>query len=158
MKITHDNIQLCADCLQVAVNGDYSGLDYYYGELAEVKAATIDEGLAKLQENGHLSMFFQEDQTTLWCSACSEYMLENEALPVLNPGCEDCPDIRDQAGCCGCGEPASVPSCRHCGSTDLSDLGTGYEEFSREDCDCCGTQLAGARYRFAILGEDKPCP
>lgn len=29
----------------------------------------------------------------------------------------------------------------------------GYNEFSARPCDCCGSQLAGARTRFAILGE-----
>ena len=31
--------------------------------------------------------------------------------------------------------------------------GTGEVDFSLIICDCCETQLAGARFRFAILGE-----
>ena len=32
-----------------------------------------------------------------------------------------------------------------------SESGDGVEEFSRRDCDCCGTALAGSRDRFALF-------
>ncbi|MFZ3014379.1 MAG: hypothetical protein WA045_11805, partial [Nitrospira sp.] len=40
----------------------------------------------------------------------------------------------------------------------LNDHGYGEQEFSRESCDCCGSNLAGSRHRFAILGEDDEVP
>ena len=35
-----------------------------------------------------------------------------------------------------------------------SETGLGIEEFSISRCDCCGSKLYGARYRFAVLGSD----
>jgi hypothetical protein len=32
-----------------------------------------------------------------------------------------------------------------------SETGEGCEEFSRRQCDCCGSPLAGSRHRFAVL-------
>lgn len=32
-----------------------------------------------------------------------------------------------------------------------SETGEGIEEFSRRDCDICGCDLAGTRYRYALL-------
>lgn len=62
MEIIRDDIQLCTDCLFVAVNGDYSGIDEHYGkgehpgrgelrEGAKERAAEIDAGLARLGPN-----------------------------------------------------------------------------------------------------------
>lgn len=59
MEIKRDGIQLCTDCLFVAVNGDYTGIDEHYGrglapgrgglrEGAVERAAEIDAGLARL--------------------------------------------------------------------------------------------------------------
>jgi hypothetical protein len=33
------------------------------------------------------------------------------------------------------------------------ETGEGIDEFSHHGCDCCGTDLAGTFYRFAILGD-----
>jgi hypothetical protein len=49
MRIKHDNLLLCADCLQAAVNDDYTGLDYALaGHDADARAETIREGLRAL--------------------------------------------------------------------------------------------------------------
>jgi hypothetical protein len=40
----------------------------------------------------------------------------------------------------------------HLVSDNDSETGEGIEEFSRRVCDCCGTGLAGRRYRMALLG------
>lgn len=40
--------------------------------------------------------------------------------------------------------PALVPAFDH-------EHGDGHDEFSHAPCDCCGTGLAGARWRFATL-------
>jgi hypothetical protein len=37
-----------------------------------------------------------------------------------------------------------------------SETNEGIEEFSRRQCDACGTRLGGSRDRFAILGEESP--
>ena len=62
MKIIRDDLWFCQDCLIVAVNGDYSGIDWHYGrglspgrgelrEGAKERAAEIDAGLAGLGPN-----------------------------------------------------------------------------------------------------------
>jgi hypothetical protein len=62
MDIIVDDLQLCDDCLFVAVNGDYSGIDEHYGkglspgrgglrEGAVERAAEVDAGLARLGPN-----------------------------------------------------------------------------------------------------------
>ena len=43
MQVIQDNLWLCIDCLQAAVNDDYTGLDYSYSEpeaSAEMKSDT----------------------------------------------------------------------------------------------------------------------
>jgi len=58
MNIIRDGIQLCEDCLIVAVNGDYSGFDYQMngrGPEEEAKRdariAEVDAGLTRLGPN-----------------------------------------------------------------------------------------------------------
>ena len=49
MMVIIENLAFCEDCTMVAVNGDYTGLDYHYsGDEAEKKAKEIDAGLAAL--------------------------------------------------------------------------------------------------------------
>lgn len=55
MKINVENLALCQDCTIVAVNGDYSSLDYHYNEQEAAERVTaIDTGLDKLSKLGHL--------------------------------------------------------------------------------------------------------
>ena len=35
-------------------------------------------------------------------------------------------------------------------SPDFDSEENGYDEFSWEPCDCCGTHLGGSRYRYAL--------
>lgn len=52
MHVTQDNLWLCADCLQTAVNDDYSGLDYYYSEPESTRRMkAIKVGLGELGPN-----------------------------------------------------------------------------------------------------------
>ena len=52
MRVIQDDLWLCSDCLFVAVNGDYSGLDYYYTpEDAVSRRAAVDAGLSKLGQH-----------------------------------------------------------------------------------------------------------
>ena len=88
MKVKIENLAFCTDCTMVAVNGDYTGLDYHYSvDEAEKRAQEINDGLAAL--GGHI--------------------------------CYD--DNRDS------------------------------DEFSTRRCDCCGSNLAGKRDYFIVLGE-----
>jgi len=49
MQIIRDEIQLCADCMIAAVNGDFTGLDYHYGaSKAAERMEAITVGLDKL--------------------------------------------------------------------------------------------------------------
>jgi len=49
MKVIRDGLLLCGECLQAAVNGDYSCLDYYYDEAeADSRMAEIQKGLDRL--------------------------------------------------------------------------------------------------------------
>jgi hypothetical protein len=49
MKIAHRDIWLCVDCMQAAVNGDLSGLDYHYSKMeAKARARDIEYGLKEL--------------------------------------------------------------------------------------------------------------
>jgi len=41
----------------------------------------------------------------------------------------------------------------HLVSDNDSETGEGIEEFSRRVCDCCGTGLAGRRYRMVLLSK-----
>ena len=46
MKLIDDNFMVCADCIQVIANGDYSGLDYYYShDAAAARVIEIDNGI-----------------------------------------------------------------------------------------------------------------
>lgn len=58
-----NDLWLCSDCLFVAVNGDYSGLQYYYsgGEL-DARIAGIDAGLDAL--GPHLVPDFDSEEGT----------------------------------------------------------------------------------------------
>ncbi len=51
MQIVRDDVWLCGDCRSIAVNGDYSGLDYHFGndeDARDKRAAEIDAGLERL--------------------------------------------------------------------------------------------------------------
>ncbi len=53
MQVLTDNLWLCSDCLLAAVNGDYSGLEYYYPSPEQVhdRKQTITNGLQALGAN-----------------------------------------------------------------------------------------------------------
>lgn len=52
-EIVSDSVYVCADCIMVIANGDYSGLDV--DDNADDRAAEIDAGLDKLTESGHVA-------------------------------------------------------------------------------------------------------
>ena len=49
IAVIQDDLWLCSECLQAAVNNDYTGLDYHYGPVeAEKRMEEIQAGLSRL--------------------------------------------------------------------------------------------------------------
>ncbi|UCV26746.1 hypothetical protein [Ferribacterium limneticum] len=135
MRIIAEDIWLCQDCLMVAVNGDYTGLDYYLTpEQAARRVKEIDAGLAKLP---HLVPDFNLDEEEWECLDCGK-----RAKLI------DCPLRPDPDG-----DGGLVHSCPDCAFTELRRREEGFKEFSWNHCGCCGSHDAGSRHRFAQLGE-----
>jgi len=137
MNIIRD-IWLCSDCMPVAVNGDYDHLDYHYSEReANQLMKVINHGLAQLP--GLVPDFGGEDPEHHECRDCG---FKADFLDFKLVG--DDPDYMYRV-------------CPECDSDDVraAMFDNGEEEFSRRDCDCCGTHLAGSRFRFAqLINED----
>lgn len=130
MRLLRD-IWLCEDCTAVAVNGDYSGLDYYLSEKqAARKAAEIDAGLDNLP--GLTPDWNEETEYTCSCG----FIGTHDQLEGVARGDDD--DFEFEYVCPECGD-------------DVSEREHGEREFTRYDCDCCGTDLAGRRMRFACV-------
>jgi ribosomal protein L37AE/L43A len=122
---------LCLDCTEVAV-GD-ANLDYHYSP--EEAQARLDLIEANMPPN--LVADWRDEQE--WeCTDCGWIGIE-----------EDCPTVQDPDG-----EGGTIFVCPSCNSEDLRRREHGYDEFSREECECCGTHLAGSRYRFVQLLSD----
>lgn len=131
MEIIRD-IWLCSDCMPVAVNGDYSHLDYAYEpKAAERLAREIDAGLDALP--GLVPDFGSDD---LECDDCGYTHFASRFRYI------DYPEHRQHI-------------CPQCESEEISERESGEEEFSWRDCDCCGTDLGGSRFRFAQLIRDE---
>lgn len=80
MRIAQDDLQLCEDCTIAAVNGDFTGLDYSYGEPeATERMREIEIGLEKLglylvpnydsEDNTGIEEF-----STLACDCCGTHL------------------------------------------------------------------------------------
>jgi len=136
VKIIKD-LWLCTDCVQIAVNDDASGLDYYYEpDEAARRLREIEAGLEALPG---LTPDDQDGQ--MECRECGHISEEGDFLTVVeNEGTDD---------------EESFRSCPACHSYDTEPRDSGTEEFSRRECDCCGTDLAGSRMRFAQLIEEE---
>jgi phage FluMu protein Com len=134
MKPSGHEFWLCQDCVQVAVNGDYSGIDYYAKNEAEASDIVhrIDKGLAALGPN-LVPDFWDSSEPRYRCEDCDhEFDLA------------DAQRVEDEDGyiCIACPE---------CKSLDTNERDYGEEEFSYRECDCCGEDLAGYRFRFTTL-------
>lgn len=124
MEIVRDGIQLCDDCLIIAVNGDYTGLDYHYGSNWRCLTCTR-EGTGRAPSH---------------CPFCT-----SEADSDHGPRSKADDRMAEiNAGFAKLG-PNLVPNFD-------SEAGTGISEFSSTPCGCCSTRLAGGRHEFAILG------
>lgn len=126
MKVIQTDLWLCTDCSMAAINDDYTGLDYYYPEPRSSQIKTlIEKGLERLGVG---------------------------LVPDWNDQLEwDCPLCKWQGS-----EPEFVenePVCPCCHCNDLTERAHGEEAFSYEPCECCGSNHAGQRYRFAIIGD-----
>lgn len=75
MIVIDDDVWLCEDCTQGAVNDEYSGLSYYLNE--EEANARMEEIKAGLNDLGpHLSSGNEEDEefSTRQCDCCHEHL------------------------------------------------------------------------------------
>ena len=125
MKIIRDGLWLCQDCMIIAVNGDYTGLDYSYG--SRWKCLTCArEGTGRAP------------------GGCPSCLSEHDA----NHGPHSCADLRMAE--INAGFERLGP---HLVSDWDSETDEGIHEFSWGRCDCCNTHLGGSRHRFSILGE-----
>lgn len=122
-----DEHWLCSDCTMAAANNDYTGLDYHFlPKEATERQKEIQEGLEKLGPNLVCDSNLDADPCDLHPrDAWVEAVVAGDTDEIWARWAED-----------------------HC------DIPTGYDEFSRGPCDCCGTTLAGSRTRFATLGEE----
>ena len=132
MKIIRD-LWLCEDCAQIALNGDASSLDYYYEpDEADRRLLEIEAGLEALP-----GLVPDDRDDEMECRECGHISEEGDFLSVVeNEGTDD---------------EGSFRSCPACHSYDTEPRDSGTEEFSLHECDCCGTDLAGRRMRFAQL-------
>lgn len=74
MHVLNDDLFLCSDCTQAAVNDDYSGISYHYTRELDVdqRIVEIKAGLEKL--GPHLHPGDQEDEySTRQCDCCGDY-------------------------------------------------------------------------------------
>lgn len=60
-KVVHDDLWFCDDCLFANVNGDFSGLDYHYGNGADARQAKIVAGMDYLSRAGHIVPDFDSE-------------------------------------------------------------------------------------------------
>lgn len=128
---------LCDDCMIAEVNGDYSGLDYSYGEReAEQREREINEGLHDLHKQGGLwpDDFDSSDPDSLQreCRACG-HIGHDADFPEAT--------IDDEV----------EHLCPKCGSDNTVERDDGRASFSWQQCDCCGSTLGGSRTRFALF-------
>lgn len=130
------NIWLCEDCTFASETGDFTSLDDHYDEAeAKQRMRDIERGLDALPG---LVSDFRDDVNEYECSNCSHIAEEDKF--------ETYKDFN--------GETWRV--CPWCNDDDSARLRErGIEEFSRSECDCCGTYLAGTRMRFAQLIEQQ---
>ncbi len=109
MAIERDEIELCTECMIVAVNGDYQAIDEYHGrgehpgrgELrdgAKERAAVIDAGLAKLGPNLVPSFDSEtgkgiEEFSTWPCECCGSALAgSRHQFATLGEACRSHPD------------------------------------------------------------------
>lgn len=80
MEIIHDDLWFCQDCLVIAVNGDYTGLDDY--DNAGERMAEINAGFERLTEEWgpHLAPNFDSetedgirDFSSRSCDCCGDW-------------------------------------------------------------------------------------
>lgn len=79
MKVIQDAIWLCSDCVQAAVNDDYTGLQYIGEGHAERRKREIQEGLSKF--GPHLVPDFNSETldginsfSKVYCDCCGDHL------------------------------------------------------------------------------------
>lgn len=135
MRVIRD-IWVCGECLQAAVNGDLSSLDYHYNEKeAKRREQEICAGLEALP-----GLCADDGDDQLECRDCGYIHSRDHFIPF---------ETEYE------GEISKEYQCPECHSIETRQRESGHDEFSRSDCDCCGTDLAGDRYRMAQLLPDE---
>ena len=128
MNITVTDLWLCDDCTQAAVNGDLTSLDYHCSpDEADERVHEIASGLERLGPNLVIDISDPDEDP------CNTFTRSEWVKEVQDDNTDESWE-----------DWAAAMRDKH---------GTGWEEFSTETCDCCGSNLAGARTRFAILGD-----
>lgn len=137
MQVVAEDLYLCVDCMYFAETGDATHFDGAYEEPeASLRLERVEASLRRL--GPHLVADYDLDERWYECCDCYERCRESEIKKFLDTEYKEW-----------------IQVCPHCGEHDtLTERDCGYEEFSRRECDCCGSRLAGERYRFAILGEE----
>lgn len=137
--ITRD-IWLCVDCMVLRETGDATSFDYHYsggddpaGEACQ-RLADCEQGLERLGP-GLVSDNTENDGDCRECRTCGHIHDAASFTKVEETDDED-----------------EFHICPACGSFETSERDSGREEFSRRGCDCCYTNLAGSRHRYALLG------
>lgn len=124
-------IWFCSDCMHFHETGDATSFDWNYCEdEAEDRLTECEAGLDSLAKEGN---FFNDscDESTHQCVFCGFVIDSNEVVAT--------------------GEDLDEHICPSCGKDGLQQRSSGYDEFSRQDCDACGTDLAGSRHRYQLL-------
>jgi len=99
MRVIRDEIKLCTDCMIIAVNADYSGLQYYLdGDKLDAKIDQINAGLDKLGPN--LVMSFDPDFQYDFIIELANDARRELGLPERTNGIDEF-DTWNACECCG---------------------------------------------------------
>lgn len=139
-KIDFENqieLWLCDDCVVIEVNDDATSFDYYYSpKEAKRRLKAVQEGLTSLWEQGRLACD-DSPEPQMECRDCWHVGLDT-TFELKEEGEEE-------------GWVVLCRVCPKCGSTDTQERDAGREEFGTWPCDCCGSELAGQRTRYALF-------
>ena len=133
---------ICEDCMVLEETGDATGFDYHYSEPeASQRLKAVEDGWARLREQGRVFNDVDGDRTTYECLNCYHVDERDEFEPMWEVDDEDHATIVDR-------------KCPKCGSDETRQRDDGEKEFSNRTCDCCGTDLAGGRHRYALFPKE----
>lgn len=128
---------VCCDCMTLQETGDATSFDYHYSESeAASRIEECEAGWAALRKQGEVfNDCTNEDQ--LVCIDCDHICGDDDPERIYVEEWDE-----NQTVCPNCQEFDSMRDREH-----------GEDEFSRSECDCCGSSLAGSRHRYALFVE-----